>query len=99
MILALFDEEYKVRGKKKLMRKLIKGDVRMDKLLERLKNKGLWKRGLIWALLLGLIFTFGRAMSNGTAITVGHLFSNMAFWVFIGTPIYVVIMAVMGKRD
>jgi hypothetical protein len=71
----------------------------MDKLLERLKNVGLWKRGLIWAVLLGLVFTVGRGMSNGESITIGYIASSMTFWILVGTPIYVIIMAVMGKRE
>ena len=71
----------------------------MSNFTDKIKSPSLWKRAIIWALLLGVIFAFGRAMANGTPITVGYMLSTLVFWLVVGAPIYAVHMAWMGKRN
>ena len=71
----------------------------MDRFLDRIKSFDLWKRAILWALLLGLVFTIGRAISNDMSITVGHIVRSLFFWLIIGAPIYAITMAAFGRRD
>ena len=71
----------------------------MDHFLRRIKQVSLWRRAIVWALVLGIVFAFGRAFSNGTSITVGYIVSNLAPWLLIGAPLYAILMALMGRRE
>ncbi len=71
----------------------------MNNFMTNIKSVSLWKRAIIWALLLGLVFAVGRAFSNGLPLTVGYLFSNLVPWLLVGAPLYAVLMSLMGKRN
>ncbi|MDA9009363.1 hypothetical protein N9K16_05330 [Alphaproteobacteria bacterium] len=62
-----------------------------------IKSVSLWKRAIIWALLLGLVFAVGRALSNDLPITVDYLVSSLTPWIIVGAPLYAILMSVMMK--